>query len=237
MLHFKRNNKFNIFHKPSPTSQAVTQVLSSFGVAAKFWLTYLKQQCQKDTRAFDNICSFELTDASKISNKATNDDFLELYDLCCDALHKQRGTPKDQQIRHLLVTYYAMVSQPTETVSNSAHRFLETQHALEKLIPGIHTSHDGNHMELIHAFSMKFKPVIVKELLSCDTPFQNITAVIEAAKRHEAVCSHSDVLSTWPTSVNAMYSVTPVTCQQGMKASDSEEKGCTNSQEICRNYN
>ena len=217
--------------------EQLTQVLSSSGVAAKFWLTYLKQQCQKDSRAFDIICSFELANASKISHKTTNDEFLELYDRCCDTLHKQRGIPKDQQIRHLLATYYAMAQQPTETVSNFAHRFLETQHALEKLIPGIHTSHDGNQMELIHAFSMKLKPVIAKELLSRDTPFQSITAVIEAAKRHEAVCSHSEVLSTWPTSANAMYSVTPVSCHQGMKVSTSEEKGFTNSHEICRKYN
>ena len=44
----------------------------------------------------------------------------------------------DQQIRNLLATYYMMHQQPNESVSSFAHRFSETQHSLEKLIPGIH---------------------------------------------------------------------------------------------------
>ena len=133
-----------------------------------------------------------------------------------------------------------MVQEPTESVSNLAHRFLERQHAFQRLIPGIHTSPNGNQMELIHAFSMKLKPSIAKELLSRETPFKDITGVIEAAKRHEAVVSHSEAMSTWPTSSNAMYSATPVTHNtKGMKVSYSEDrmKPSQGSQELCRNFN
>ena len=169
-------------------AEQLTNVLVSSGVSPKFWFTYLKQQCQKDARAFDIVCTFERTHASQITEKSTHDEYVQFYDRCLALLARQRGIPKDEQIRQLLATYYAMTQQPKESVSDFSHRFLETQHCLEKLIPGIHRSSDsGAEVELIHAFTMKLKPDIAKELLSRETPFKDLTAVIEAAKRHESV--------------------------------------------------
>ena len=61
----------------------------------------------------------------------------------------------------------------------------ETQHSLEKLIPGVHRA-DGD-IELIHAFMLKLQTVLSKDLVSRDSTFPSLTAVIEAAKRLESV--------------------------------------------------
>ena len=168
-------------------AEQLTQVLHSSNIHSKFWIPYLKQQCQKDSRAFDVICSFELSQASNLSPLTSAEEFSALYEECLQQLCMQRGLPKEQQIRNLLATYYSMRQNPAESVSNFAHRFLETQHSLEKLIPGIHTSPDGNQMELVHAFCMKLQPEISKFLLSRKQPFADILTAIECAKRHEAV--------------------------------------------------
>ena len=79
-------------------------VLSSSGVAAKFWLTYLKQQCRNDAHSFDIICNFDATHASKLSEKTSQAEYLQLYDQCLTLFTRQRGVPKEQQIRQLLST-------------------------------------------------------------------------------------------------------------------------------------
>ena len=74
---------------------------------------------------------------------------------------------------------------------------------------------------MIHAFSVKLKPSIAKELLSRETLFKD-----------------SEALSTWPTSANAMYSATPVT-EEGIKVSYSAENAVGRSQkaiQICKNF-
>ena len=53
-------------------------------------------------------------------------------------LKEKRGIPLDQQIRELLSVYYTMTQQPHESVADFTHRFLETQHELDRLIPGIY---------------------------------------------------------------------------------------------------
>ena len=63
-------------------------------------------------------------------------------------LHSQHEIKKDQQIHNLLATYHTIHKHSDESISNFTHRFCETQHSLEKLIPGIHTTADGN--ELMH---------------------------------------------------------------------------------------
>ena len=62
--------------------EQLTQVLSSSNISTKFWIPYLKQQCQKDSRAFDIVCFFELSNVSNISTKTTNEEFLSLYQDC-----------------------------------------------------------------------------------------------------------------------------------------------------------
>ena len=87
-------------------TEQLTNVLTSSGVSAKFWFTYLKQQCRKDARAFDVICNYETTHASKITEKTSNAEYLDFYRKCLTRLTTQRGVPKEQQIRQLLSTYY-----------------------------------------------------------------------------------------------------------------------------------
>ena len=86
-----------------------------------------------------------------------------------------------------------------ESVADFAHRFLETQHSLEKLvIPGVLRS--GGDIELLHAFMLKLKPTISKILLSRDSTFSSLTAVIEASKRFESVDSQQvqEGGKSWP---------------------------------------
>ena len=78
-------------------SEQYTQVLQSSSVDPKYWIPYLKQQCQKDSRAFDIICSFELANAGKTTTKTSPEEFRALYDACLKSICLQRGIPKDQQ--------------------------------------------------------------------------------------------------------------------------------------------
>ena len=168
-------------------TEQLTNDLTSSSVSAKFWFTYPKQQCRNDVRAFDIICNYETTHASKINEKTSNAEYPDFYRKCLACLTTQYGVPKDQQIHQLLSTYYSMSQQQMESVADFAHRFLETQHCLEKLIPGIHRS--GGGIELIHAFMLKLQPTISKDLISTDSTFSSLTVVIEAAKRFESVDS------------------------------------------------
>eukprot|EP00794_Sanderia_malayensis_P013376 gene13376-biopygen10689 len=122
-----------------------------------------------------------------------------------ELLRLQRGIPKEQQIRNLLATYYSLHQNPDESVSNFTHCFMETQHLLQKLVPGIHCSPDGSQVELIHAFSIKLLPDIGKYLITREQPFTNLLAAVECAKRHESMMSsapmrlpYTDVLYTAP---------------------------------------
>ena len=117
-------------------TEQLTNVLTSSSISAKFWFTYLKQQCRKDARAFNVICKYETIHASKINEKTSNAEYLDFYRKCLTHLTIQRGVHKEQQIRQLLSAHYSMSQQQMESVADFAHRFLETQHSLEKLIPG-----------------------------------------------------------------------------------------------------
>ena len=57
---------------------------------------------------------------------------------------------------------------------------------MEKLIPGIHKTSTDSEIELIHAFALKLKPAISKDLLAHDFQFASLTELIEAAKRYES---------------------------------------------------
>ena len=87
-----------------------------------------------------------------------------------------------------------MHQQPNESVADFAHRFTETQHELEKLLPKIHRAADadGNdEVELIYSFSIKLKKSISKDLMSRDFKFKSLEEIISAAQRYEL---HSDSL-------------------------------------------
>ena len=87
-----------------------------------------------------------------------------------------------------------MHQQPNESVADFAHRFTETQHELEKLLPKIHRAAeaDGNYeVELIYSFSIELKKSISKDLMFRDFTFKSLQGIISAAQRYEL---HSDSL-------------------------------------------
>ena len=70
--------------------------------------------------------------------------------------------------------------------------FTQTQFELEKLVPNIHRfpeSKDSkdiwNELELIHAFVIKLKPSISKDLVSRKFKYTSLQSLIEAAQRFE----------------------------------------------------
>ena len=122
-------------------STQLESTLKASGVPTQYWLTYLKQQTQKDGRAFDAICEAETSNIKLLGedpSKASPDEFLHLYETCVTALKAKRGKPRDQQQRELLSAYYTMRQQNDESVADFAHRFTETQNELEKLLANIH---------------------------------------------------------------------------------------------------
>ena len=166
-------------------------ILKASGVPTQYWLTYLKQQTQKDSSAFDAICEAETSNIKYLGedpSKASPNEFLHLYETFVTALKAKRGKPRDQQLRELLSAYYTKRQQNDESVADFAHRFNETQNELEKLLPNIHRTpaSDGNtDIELITAFTIKLKDHIAKELISRDVKHTSLQAVISAAERFE----------------------------------------------------
>ena len=79
-------------------AEHLTHVLLSSGVSPKFWVTYLKQQCQKDAHAFEYICFIESSHALRLSKKTTKEEFISYFDRCLANLTAHRCVPKEQQI-------------------------------------------------------------------------------------------------------------------------------------------
>ena len=143
-------------------------LIKSSGVSSRFWVTFLKQQVQTDQRAFDIVANAEIdcktSSLGHDPTKASEADFCKFYEKFCEILVTESGVPSDQRIRQLLHEYYSMVQNPGEKVSEFSHRFLDVQHALEKLVPGIHYLHDKSDLELRQAFIIKLQPTIQKEI-------------------------------------------------------------------------
>ena len=203
-----------------------TQVLQSSGVPTQHFLTYLKQQCRKDARSFDILCTFDGT--TDLPSSPGPADYLKVYEKACQTLQSQRGVPKDQRIQTLLATYYTMHQQADESVAHFAHRFCETQHSLEKLIPGIHKTADGKDLELLHAFALKLRPAISKQLLSRDFTFPDLSTLIEAAKRYEL--SQTDTQSHV-----SLFSAS--TSKRNFVGKPRNYNNQSHSTEICRQFN
>ena len=90
-------------------------LLISPNVPAQYWLTYLKQQYIKDSRAYDALVSAEDTHAKLLGpdvSKASDHDFKQHFEACVNTLQDKRRKPRDQQIRDLLSTYYVMRQHP-----------------------------------------------------------------------------------------------------------------------------
>ena len=110
-------------------------VLQSPGVPVKFYLTFLKQQCQKDLRAYDALLelaaeSEHLKEFGEEPSKSSESEHHQYYSKCVATLKAKRGVPTDQQIGELLGQYYTMKQQPRESVADFSHCFFEVQHNL-----------------------------------------------------------------------------------------------------------
>ena len=212
-----------------------TNILQASGTDFRHHFTYLKQQCRKDARAFDFLCTWEQEHFQKLPHTPSKADFEKYFRNAIRALQAHRGIPQDQQIRNLLATYYTMQQHPQESVSHSAHRFLETQHSLERLIPGIHKTNAGEEIELIHAFAIKLRADISKDILARDFNYPTLTALIEAAKRYETRAdSNSTAFDVAQPSPQAM----PTNVHQRVPrpfAAKHDKNSVTG--ELCRQYN
>ena len=166
----------------------VSTLLEASGVPPQHWLTFVKQQCHRDVRAYDALLDAEkkhtLACLGPDPSNASPDDFIKYYKACLGT--EKRGKPQDQKIGELLSAYYTMQRGRDESVPDFAHRFSEVQHQLERYIPNVHKTLDGSEIELIHAFVLKVPPGISKELVSQDfSVFKTLQAVVEAAQRYE----------------------------------------------------
>ena len=68
-----------------------------------------------------------------------------------------------------------------ESVGDFAHRFCETQHELEKLIPKIH-----GELELIYAFVIRLKENTSRDLIYREFNYTTLQSLITAAQRYES---------------------------------------------------
>ena len=195
--------------------EQIESLLVSSAVPTKHWIIYLKQQCQKDTRAYDALNSAHQTHLHLLGtdlSKTADAEFKQHFDQCVKTLREKRGKPRDQQIRDLLETYYTMQQNRHESVGDFAHRFCETQHELEKLIPKIH-----GELELIYAFVIKLREDISRDLISREFNYTTLQSLITEAQRYESHIgqhigleklrsSRTDELSQWqprPTQAHA----------------------------------
>ena len=167
-------------------------LLLSSGIPTRFWLTYPKQQCQKDSRAFDVLIAAEKDHSNILGSdpsKATDEEYENYYKACVTVLKAKRGIPHYQQIRELLSQYYTIKQHPQRISCRALSQyFSEVQNELEKLIayiPGIHRTVDGNQLELIHAFSIKLLPIISKEIVSREFTYKTLQELIVVASFYE----------------------------------------------------
>ena len=62
-------------------------------------------------------------------------EYLKYFEKIVNTLLAKRGKPKDQQMRDILAEYYSMKQNESEKVCDFAHRFMDVQTELSKLIP------------------------------------------------------------------------------------------------------
>ena len=76
-----------------------------------------------------------------------------------------------------------MKQMKNETVSEFSHRFVNTQHQLDRLIPGIHNTPSSKETEHLYAYTIKLTPEIQKELVSREFgKFKKLSQLIETAE-------------------------------------------------------
>ena len=105
-------------------------LLTSSAISPKHWVTYQKQQTQKDT-----ILHVEKEHAVVLNaTPLTDAQHKEFFRKVKATLLSKRCKPRTEQVRDLLENYYKMNKLRSETVAVFAHCFLDCQHKLTKLI-------------------------------------------------------------------------------------------------------
>ena len=152
-------------------------------ISLRFWVTYLKQQTQKDPRAYDALIEAEKQLKHFVGDtpdKASLAEFTKYFDTCVETLITERSKPQDQQIRDLLHQYYTMQQGNKESIAEFANHFTQTQLELEKLVPNIHRfsatkdAKDSSEVELIHSFIIKLRDPIKKDLVSREFKYSSL---------------------------------------------------------------
>ena len=145
------------------------------------YVTYLKQQIQKDAMPYDAVSQAEEQHVNILhtdhNSSPSYKAYLHYFNAIKETLIQKRGKPKDEKVHELLQEYHTMVQGRDEPVSQFAHRFLEIQHSLEKLIPNIHYTSDKKDTELQHTFLIKLRPHNAKHLASRDFDFKSVAAL------------------------------------------------------------
>ena len=132
----------------------------------------------------------------KNPKKASPEEHQAYFDAMKNALLSQRGIPKKQQIRELLKEYNDMRQGASEHVCDFAHRFLDVQTELAKLVPNIHCTSDGKDLELQYAFAIKLRSDLQAEIISHEFKYVHLQEIIQIAERYEKIgnlmhCTHS----------------------------------------------
>ena len=104
----------------------VSTFLEATGVPPQHWLTSVKQQCNRDIRAYDALLDAEtkhsLACLGPDPSKASPDDSIKYYKAYLSTLKEKRGKSQDQKIRELLSASHTMQQGKNESVSDSTHR-------------------------------------------------------------------------------------------------------------------
>ena len=139
-----------------------------------------------------------------------------------NALLSQRGIPKEQQIRELLKEYYDMRQGASERVCDLAHRFLDVQTELAKLIPNIHYTSDGKDLELQYVFAIKLRSDLQAEIISREFNYADLQEIIQIAERYEKI--HPPSNANWKP--DALYSQSTANPKSKPLLSSSKTTAC-----------
>ena len=109
------------------------------------------------------------------------------FDAIKNALLSQRGIPKEQLIREVLKVCYDMRQRASECLCDFAHRFLDVQTELAKLIPNIHYTSDGKDLEPHYAFAIKLRPDLQAEIICREFNYADLQEIIQIAGHYEKI--------------------------------------------------
>ena len=88
-----------------------------------------------------------------------------------------------------------------------AHRFQGVHNELIKLIPNIHLTSDGSDVELRHAFTIKLRTEIQREIVSRDFTYSSLQEIVQVAEpKPKTLKPFVLTLILWPMQiVNKVY--------------------------------